>query len=69
MGDPEAKTQQGDVPAKRAGTLVEYDKCSFLSDLGLGSFILTMGVFQAKLRSLSTSYPESESKMSFVDPG
>lgn len=69
MGDPHAINATRSVPAWLAGTLVEYDKCSFLSDLGLGSFILTTGVFRAKLRSMSTSYPELESKMSFVDPG
>ena len=69
MGDPSAANATGSVPAKLDGTSVEYDKYSFLSDLGIGSFILTTGVFRAKLRSMATSYHASELNTSLVDPG
>ena len=43
------------------------DKCSFLSDLGIGSFVLTTVVFQAKLRSIPASYPAPPESMFLVD--
>lgn len=42
------------------------DKSSFLSDLGVGSFVLTTLAFQAKLRSMLARYPAQPESMFLV---